>query len=263
MLVLTGYRLPAPAILTPQGDFGLSDETNPITPPRKVGPRTYSCIVDHQRRPYSVSWSGSTEYPDFKASPANYHVDVLPQSPGMATIWESSTLLDFGSHASIRTSCSPGNKKPVHNDDDCFPIIKLAHSDAESLALIQTEINILSDSLMRDVPTVTMDSRPITDNGVAVGYRMQRLYKLDSLGFQSRSLDIKNALQRLHDAGFCHGDLSPSNVMKDRYSCITLIDFSHAGRVGETVPLHIKKEGYDGDVFSTDYDWKVFHSFIQ
>lgn len=85
------------------------------------------------------------------------------------------------------------------------------------------------------------------------------LFKMDAAEILRRSSEILQSLRQLHSAGFCHSDFSPSNVMKDREDRITLIDFSHAGRIGEIVPSIIQRQGYCNDGYNANYDWQVFH----
>jgi tRNA A-37 threonylcarbamoyl transferase component Bud32 len=96
------------------------------------------------------------------------------------------------------------------------------------------------------------------DNGIICGYRMQELFKLEPSEMHSRRHDIEHAVGQLHSAGICHGDITPSNIMKDQRGRITLIDFGFAGRVGSTVPSFIPSWVYTDGVFSVDIDLKAF-----
>lgn len=252
VFVLTIYRLAHFLNIDDSSEY-----VKPVTPPRSTGPGKYSCVVEYHNRPYSLTWSGSScQYPDLTTFPRDLDTYMLPQSEEMAEIWNTSALLDFGSHASVRSCCD--EKQEVRP----FPVLKLAHPAADSLALICDEIKILSDPAMRDLPTPVIDEQPIMENGVPVGFRMEMLFKLDMAALQTRATEVRQALQQLHDAGFSHADFSPSNVMEDWQGRITLTDLSHSGRIGEDVPLHIKSQGYPGDVYNADCDWKVFHRFF-
>lgn len=51
--------------------------------------------------------------------------------------------------------------------------------------------------------------------------------------------------------------------MKDGQDRVTLIDFNHAGRIGDVVPPIIRRQGYSGgDRYDADYDWRIFHRFF-
>jgi tRNA A-37 threonylcarbamoyl transferase component Bud32 len=109
-----------------------------------------------------------------------------------------------------------------------FPILKLAHSNKLSIKLIQHEFDVLADLAKFGLPVVEFDQQPILDNGVTCGYRMKKLSKLEPSELRPRTNDIKQTLDRLHSAGFSHGDFGPSNIMKDEGGRIILIDPSFA-----------------------------------
>jgi tRNA A-37 threonylcarbamoyl transferase component Bud32 len=159
-------------------------------------------------------------------------------------------LLDYGSHASIRIT--------KHGR---FPILKLAHSDEVSIKLIQYEFDVLAKLTKLGLPVVEFDHQPILDNGVTCGYRMEKLSKLEASEFRSRADDIKQALDRLHCAGFSHGDVGPSNIMtKD--GRITLIDPSFAGRLGSAVPSFFPSWVYTDGTFGIGSDLERFGRYI-
>lgn len=248
-----------------EGIGGQHQEAQPITPPYRTGPDKYRCVVEYQKKPYTVAWSGSMQYPELKLFPHDLDASPLPQSKKMAMIWRSSTLVDHGAHAVVRSSSCAGIEQT--RGDQHFPIIKLAHADTESLALIKNEIEILSDPLMHSLPTPVIDEQYVVEGGIPVGFRMKTLFKLDAVELSLRTNEIRQALQQLHLAGFssCHGDLSPSNLMKDGTNRITLIDFSHAGRIGDAVPRIVQRqlEGHLArDMYNTDFDWQRFHRFF-
>lgn len=110
------------------------EEAKPITPPYCTGPGQHGCIVEYHQKPYSLTWSGPAQYPDLRACPQDLAAYPLSLSEEMAKIWTSSLLVDFGSHAVVRSSLNCSSNDEQNNQ--CFPIIKLAHNDPESLELI-------------------------------------------------------------------------------------------------------------------------------
>jgi hypothetical protein len=166
----------------------------PITPPQDAGGSDYRCIVDHGRKPFSVTWRGSPQYPDLCNCPTLDCVEVspVPLSPALATIWADSELLDYGSHASVRVS------EHTH-----FPILKLAHPDAQSFALIKDDFNVLADLKLLGLPIPEIDTQPIADGGRICSYQMKMLVKLKPAELRCRRHDIQDGLLRLHSAGFC------------------------------------------------------------
>jgi hypothetical protein len=234
----------------------LSGGAKPITPPRDTGVRGWhKCIVEHRHEPFSITWPGSPEYPDLTKFPLVENVDIFAvrQSPQMATVWRDSVLVDYGSHASIRAA--------KHSR---FPLLKLAHpQDEQSLELVQHEFSLLAGLASLDLPVVKVDQQPIIDNGAVCGYRMERLSRLDLAEFFARERDIRDALVRLHAAGFSHGDVSPNNIMKDDDGQIVLIDFGFARRIGDAVPPFIPRWVYADMIFSADSDWKALGRFTR
>jgi hypothetical protein len=228
-------------------------EAQPITPPQSAERRgLYRCIVDYHRRPFAITWRGSPEYPDLRKFPLLENVDIssVDQSSEMAAIWKGSNMIDYGSYASIRIT-----------DHDIFPILKLAHSDELSIKLIQHEFNVLTDLTKIGLPVVQFDHQPILDNGVTCGYRMEKLSKLELSELYSRSNEIKHILDRFHSAGYCHGDFTPSNIMKDQSDRIILIDFSFAGQTGSAVPQFFPRWLYTDGTYGIDSDLAAFQRY--
>lgn len=94
---------------------------------------------------------------------------------------------------------------------------------------------MLAELKKNGIPVVQFDRKPIMNNGVICGYRMENLMRIEASELTSRAFDIKKALDQFHCAGFSHGDIGPSNNMtKD--GNIILIDVSFAGRIGSAVP---------------------------
>ncbi len=228
-------------------------EAKPITPPQSAGvPGSYHCIVDWDHKPFSITWSGSHEYPDLVGFPSLKNVGILPlhQSSDIAAIWRDSTLLEYGSYASIRLT--------KHGQ---FPILKLAHLDELSIKLIQYEFDVLAKLKSLGLPVVEFDQQPILDDGVICGYRMEKLSKLEASELVKRADDIKQALDRFHCAGYSHGDVSPSNIMT-RDGHITLIDPSFAGQFGSAVPSFFPSWVYIDGRFGIDSDLERFGRYI-
>jgi len=123
-------------------------------------------VLMHRRyhQPFSITWLGSPEYPDLITFPflKNVEVSSVHQSYEIAAIWKDSTILDYGSHASIRIT-----------EHHRFPIMKLAHSNDLSIKLIQYEFDILVELAKLGLPVVEIDQQPVLDNGIACGYRIK------------------------------------------------------------------------------------------
>ncbi len=224
-------------------------KAKPITPPQETESREmHTCIVEYDSTPFSVRWSGPVEYPDFTSfAPGrndNFEAARIALGPEMRLIWRRSGLVDYGTHASIRIS-----------DDDDFPITKLAHpEDKLSLQLIGHEFNVLCTIKGAGYRTVDFDPVPVICDGAIHGYRMKKLVKLDCYELGLRWEEFEEAVQQLHDIGVCHGDLHPSNVMKDDNNELVLIDLSFAGRVGSPVPSFMPRGRFPDGIYSFDED---------
>jgi len=51
--------------------------------------------------------------------------------------------------------------------------------------------------------------------------------------------DVLAGLEQLHEAGFLHGDVKPSNIMVDRNGGIRSVDFGRAALIGERVSIQL------------------------
>jgi len=226
-------------------------EAKPITPPQSTGNRgSYNCIVDCENKPFSITWSGSAQYPDFSNLHETINVVSVNQSPEIAAIWRDSTFIDYGAHASIRAT-----------EDSRFPILKLAHSDDLSRKLIQHEFNMLVELSELRLPIAECDEQPILDNGIICGYRMKKLYKLELSELCSRTDDVKRLLDKLHSAGYCHGDFHPSNIMMNEHGRLLFIDVSFSGRLGSTVPTFFPAWVYSDGVYNIGSDLDAFDKY--
>ncbi|MFO0552678.1 MAG: serine/threonine-protein kinase [Polyangiaceae bacterium] len=58
------------------------------------------------------------------------------------------------------------------------------------------------------------------------------------------ALDLARALARLHEHGFVHGDVAPSNILVDEEGGLTIVDFGLALRAGEARELPAGTPGY-------------------
>ncbi|PSR85777.1 hypothetical protein BD289DRAFT_367990, partial [Coniella lustricola] len=183
-------------------------------------------LIEHDRRPFCLTWTdpyGQMIKPDLMTLPRpDVTVTPIALDPEVQKIWQTSRVIHHGDH-------------------EAFPVIKLSHPDEFSRQQLEREFHLIL-RIHREVPglpIVQIDSNPIVDSkGVIWGFRMQRLFKRDvACGSEDQSAaklrDIRAAVGRLHEAGFCHCDLQQANIMKDESGEITLVDFGLSGRIGE------------------------------
>ncbi|KAI1334935.1 hypothetical protein F5Y15DRAFT_428594 [Xylariaceae sp. FL0016] len=231
------------------------DKAKPTTLPRRAQVRdSYECVVDFRKKPFSIVWRKSLPFLDLPQFPIVRDAEVFPieQSLDTATIWRNSTLLGYGSFASIRVEKNDG-----------FPVLRLPHSDKRSSQLIRHEFTMLADLRVRGVPVPETYLQPVTDDGGICGYRMEVLLSLDTGELHSRSSDIEQALIQLHSAGFVHGDISPNNIMKDKDDNIILIDFGISGRIGDQVLDLFPTRLYPSGIFTASTDWEAWNKYLQ
>lgn len=225
----------------------------PITPPERIAQGVYRYTVEYNKRPFLVTWSGSTHYPEMENFPdiANTKVQALPQTPAMESLWRGSELMDYGAHASIRLQ-----------RESKFPILKLTHAAELSMKLIASEFEVLLE-LQKSLPVPRIDPIPLKDHGIVSGFRMELLSKLGQEDLAARAADIEQAVGRLHSAGFCHGDLSLSNIMVNEAGQIILIDLSFAGRIGHSIPSFFPDWVYEDVSFDLKADIEALTAIKQ
>jgi hypothetical protein len=220
---------------------------NFISPPsgaEKAG--YYTCIVEHRNKPYSITWSGSAKQPDITQLSANdWKCKQVDLGLEMSDIWSDSMFISYGADASLRCS----HLGP-------YPIIKLAHHGEEFRLRIQHEFEIIQDMtrIAMSLPIPKVDEHPLLDDQEVYGYRLEYLFCLERNELLRRLPEIRQAVRQLHEAGFSHGDLSQSNVMKNKEGAIVLIDFGYAGKIGTQVPLSVPRWVYEDGIVAIDAD---------
>jgi tRNA A-37 threonylcarbamoyl transferase component Bud32 len=174
-----------------------------------------------------------------------YDCEQVNLDPEIPKLWSSSTFVDYGADAVLRCS----HVGP-------YPIMKLSHPDQISRARIQHEISMIKDMTRTSqvLPIPKMCDSLLSDGLGVFGYRPERLTRLERRELQSRLPEVREAVRFLHQAGFSHGDLSPSNVMKNDQGAIILIDFGYAGRIGTMIPNSVPTWVYPHSTFSPDVD---------
>ncbi|KAI5272043.1 hypothetical protein E4T47_04640 [Aureobasidium subglaciale] len=216
-------------------------------PDRAESPGHYTCIVDYLNKPHSITWNGSLQYPDVTLLPAGPDYDLREIDLGtvMNNIWSNSTLVDFGSDAVIR--CSHAHP---------YPMVKIAHTGREGRSRIEHEFQMIQDmrNTNRMLPIPKTSDRPLFDDQGVCGYAMEHLTRLDMEERVKRVSEIQKAVRNLHEAGFSHGDLSLSNVMKNKDGAITLIDFGCTGRLGTQVSECVPAWVYKDAIVTTEPD---------
>lgn len=193
-------------------------------------------------------------YPDLAHFPSLQGTcKLVPLSAPIAELFASSTLLNHGVDGCIRCT---------HNTEQ-LPIVKIALPRQISRARVQYEIAMLQELKRCGIPVPAFDPVPLVDlEGSVYGYRMEKLFSLDFKNLGSVKEELREIVDRLHECGFSHGDLNPSNVMRDGRGRLVLIDPSFSGKIGEVTPSHVPSWQYEGGVFSTTTDEKYLKQFF-
>lgn len=173
-------------------------------------------------------------------------------SAPLAELFATSTLINYGVDGCIRCS----------HDNERLPIVKIALPRPVSRARIQHEIKMLQEMKRYSIPVPEFDPTPLVDVEGIYGYRMEKLLPLDFKNLVSVAKELRHIVDRLHECGLSHGDLNPSNVMRDKSGRLVLIDPSFSGKLGEPTPGHIPSWQYEGSVFSTTTDDKYLQQFF-
>lgn len=189
------------------------------------------------------------QYPDMVHFPNDpqYLSEKVHLSLEIAQAWSTSTLIGYGADATIRRV-----------DVGPFRAVKLAHPTTDARARIQHEYEMIQQMASQSLPVPKSECQPLSDAQGVFGYRLEVLNPLTLSELECRQDEVKNAINLFHEAGFCHGDLSMSNIMKDMHGDIRLIDFGFAGRTGHPIPSWIPKWVYQASpVFTTTTDLRA------
>ena len=221
---------------------------NFVSPPARAEKAGhYTCVIEYRNKPHSLTWSGSAKQPDITNFPEGLDWEHKQLDLGweISKIWSDSMLVGYGADASLRCSHSGP-----------YPIIKLAHEGEEFRSRIQHEFEIIQDMHKTTwrLPIPKVDSHPLLDNQRIFGYRLEPLIHLERGELSRRLREVREAVHQLHQAGFSHGDLSESNMMKNKEGAIVLIDFGCAGKIGAQAPLSIPRWIYENAVITAGQD---------
>ena len=228
-------------------------QAQPISPPvNAAGKSQYSYYVDFQSRIYQIYWTNTLQHPNLSRFPTidgTAHLVML--SDKMAKVWAASKLLNYGTDGCIRC---------LHLEP--LPIIKIAHPNRLSRLRVQHEFEMLKEMKHCSLPIPSFGHEPLIDDEGIFGYRMELLFPIDFSDVSAVSEDLKAIVSRVHDCGFSHGDLNPSNVMRNSSGSLVLIDPSFSGPNGRLVPDHIPSSQYKGTTFCTTTDEEYLKMFF-
>lgn len=210
----------------------------------------YTCVIEQHNKPYSIVWSGSAKYPDISQlhNEPDLELEQVDLGPEMSKIWCESTFINYGADAALRCS---------HTGP--YPVVKLAHQGEEFRSRVQREFKMIQDmtTIAQSLPIPKVDDCPLLDDQGMFGYRLEHLFRLERTELLQRLPEVRQAVRHLHEAGFSHGDLSQSNVMKNKQGAIVLIDFGYARQIGTQAPSSVPRWVYEDAVVTVEADQRA------
>jgi len=220
----------------------------PASPPFRSEDRNRTvCYIDTGSGLKEASWPyerGGPAFPDFGDHNPELDITIkdLQLSESFQTLWKESTPLGYGSDACIRLT-----------DHVSHPVIKLAHPKAECRQRLRREFEVMR--CLTHLPVVAqIYPEPLTDEDGIFGFRTERLHRLEKEDTSARKEDIKAMLDKVHQAGYCHGDVHFCNIMERQGGELVLIDFAYAGRLGDAVPDDVPKRMYRSRTYGVEVD---------
>ncbi|KAK5109380.1 hypothetical protein LTR62_007046 [Meristemomyces frigidus] len=177
----------------------------PVSPSGGESGEPYQCYVDSANRIWKTFWDGpSMRYPDLHKT-ILHPIDLSPEA---AAAWSKTKLLALGANAVIRAY--EEEKESAH------PILKFAHPNSTARQLLQHEFEVMQTLSSLCLPGIAKTHpTPLVDEEGIFGFRLQRLYPIPFTEIQNYTRDLQILLEGLHIRGYCHGDVGPSNVMRN------------------------------------------------
>jgi tRNA A-37 threonylcarbamoyl transferase component Bud32 len=112
-------------------------------------------------------------------------------------------------------------------------------------------------TIARSLPIPKVDEHPLLDHQGVSGYRLEYLIRLDQDELLRRLPEVRKAVHQLHEAGFSHGDSSPSNITKTQDGTIVLIGFGYAGKIGTQASSSVPHWVYEDAIVTVQADQRA------
>lgn len=121
---------------------------------------------------------------------------------------------------------------------------------------------MLKEMKRRSLPVPSFGKEPLIDEEGIFGYRMELLLPIDLYDLEAVSEELGAIIDRVHGCELSHGDLNPSDIVRNASGDIVFIDPRFAGPIGQEIPYDISLQ-HEGNVFCTTTDEKhmamLFH----
>lgn len=211
--------------------------------------------IDHEGQEYRVSWSGDwRDSPDLSYfPPVDASVTPIPHSREVDELWTKSYVLRCGADSHIRI---------LNNREGAFPIFKCG-MNARQRRLIRDEFSILCYLASHGCPVVRVHPEPLVDDEGIFGFMMEELFEIEVASGQIYAAQITSSIKQIHQNGVIHNDLSPSNLMKNKDGRVTLIDFGHAGYLGDQIPPDKRAPHSNSDWYSVEHDMNALKRLLR
>lgn len=202
--------------------------------------------IEHEGHEYRVCWTGNwRDTPDLSYFPqVDASVTFITHSREVEELWAKSFVLRCGADSHIRI---------LNNKEDAFPVLKVGMDDRQR-RLICNEFSILCYLASHGCPVVRVHPDPLVDNEGIFGFMMEELFEIKVASGQIYTAQIASCIEQIHQKGVIHNDLSPSNLMKNKEGHVTLIDFGHAGYLGDQIPFDKRAPHSNSDRYSVEHD---------
>ncbi|KAF1952056.1 hypothetical protein CC80DRAFT_453112 [Byssothecium circinans] len=214
----------------------------------------YAMNIEHEGHEYRVCWSGNwRDTPDLSYFPqVDASVTPIPHSREVEELWAKSHVVTCGADSHIRI---------LYDKEDAFPVLKVGMDDRQR-RLIRDEFSILCYLASHGCPVVRVHPEPLVDDEGIFGFMMEELFEIKVASGHVYTAQITSSIEQIHQKGVIHNDLSPSNLMKNKEGRVTLIEFGHAGYLGDQIPPDKRAPHSNSDRYSVAYDMNALKRLL-
>ena len=163
--------------------------------------------------------------------PEGLRAEEVRMCPEVKKLFKCSARLDCGADAIIRVL-----------DEDPTVVIKFAIPMPLARARLSNELALLQYMQHLPSPIPFLKGRAFVDEDGLIAFCMDRLYEWKPKGENDLQHTLQKISEQLHSYGICHNDLREANLMQNATSTPILIDFGHAGFIGQPIPDLLKDD---------------------
>ncbi|KAI7460569.1 hypothetical protein KC357_g8935 [Hortaea werneckii] len=203
-----------------------------------------ACYVEVSGQPYEAHWTGDWAVFDFSDTTKLKDFQLIPMALSFEVLelWAHTEPLAFGAYACVRLDATAR-----------YPVIKIAHPNDQCRQLVHREFEIMQ-RLYHTGAVAEVAAHPLFDKHGTFGFRLERLYPIYLDELEKRHDEVKELLDTIHAAGYCHGDFSPSNILKTKTGRLLMIDLAFSGLVKDKTPDYFPGYLFKDGVFTETVD---------